>query len=113
MFWPQRGEFANSTYFLTDTDALTRLHLDSLPSLVTDFAIMSDGLEPLALSYQAKAAHEPFFNSLFDPLHRVQTVGCCEQVSSQLQELISSQRIKSRVDDDLSIILATRRSKKS
>ncbi len=109
-FWPQRGEFANSTFFLTDVDALDRLCIDTLPPRVTDFALMSDGLEPLALTYGARAVHDPFFNSLFAPLHRSSGRGHCEIVSTQLVELLASSRITSRVDDDLSIVLASRRS---
>lgn len=109
VFWPQRGEFANTTYFLTDADALERLSVDSMPSSVTDFALMSDGLEPLALGYASQAAHAPFFTALFAPLHRQTESGFDNILSAQLLELIQSPRITSRVDDDISLVLATRR----
>lgn len=49
VFWPQRGEYANTTHFLTDEDAAERLQIEQLVAKVTDVALMTDGLEPLAL----------------------------------------------------------------
>lgn len=109
VFWPQRGEFTNSTFFLTDADAMDRLLIDALPPRVTDFALMSDGLEPLALTYSTRAPHDPFFNSLFAPLHRCAASGRSEFVTGLLNDLVSSPRIYTRVDDDIALVLATRR----
>ena len=39
MFWPQRGEYANTTYFLTDTDAIERLEVDEFPGKLSDVAL--------------------------------------------------------------------------
>lgn len=109
IFWPQRGEYANTTYFLTDDDAIKRLEVESLPSGIINVALMSDGLESLALHYASKTVHEPFFNGMFRPL--VESDGAAEvaALSDSLQQFLSSDHVGSRTDDDLSIILATRR----
>jgi hypothetical protein len=109
VFWPQRGEYANTTYFLTDDDALERIQVEAFPGTVTDVALMTDGLEPLALHYASKTVHDLFFSGMFRPL--LQSDGEAEigELSESLQQFLSSERVGSRTDDDVSLILATRR----
>lgn len=109
VFWPQRGEYANTTYFLTDDGASERFQVEALPGAISDIALMSDGLEPLALHYASKTVHEPFFNGMFRPLLQFNGAGEAPQLSDSLQQFISSDQVGSRTDDDVSIILATRR----
>jgi len=113
MFWPQRGEYANTTYFLTDADALTRLQVDTFSLVVTDAALMTDGLEPLALHYATKTVHDPFFKTMFH--HVVTSPGDAEltELSSDLERFLLSDQVRSRTDDDSSLILATRRSQRT
>ncbi|MGE3424783.1 MAG: PP2C family serine/threonine-protein phosphatase [Dehalococcoidia bacterium] len=109
VFWPQRGEYANTTHFLTDEDALDQLEAEVFSAGITDLALMSDGLEPLALHYASKTVHDPFFNGMFPSL--VKAEGCAEiyALSAFLEQFLSSERVGSRTDDDVSLILATRR----
>jgi len=107
-FWPQRGEFANTTYFLTDADALDRLEIDTIRPGVTDIALMTDGLEALAIDYGRGALHTPFFKALFAPLHASKASGLDTDFSARAQALIQSPRVTSRVDDDITLIVATR-----
>lgn len=109
VFWPQRGEYANTTYFLTDDDAIERLQVETFSAAISDVALMSDGLEPLALHYASKTVHDPFFNGMFRPL--LQSDGPSEvfHLSESLQRFLSSDQVGSRTDDDVSVILATRR----
>lgn len=108
VFWPQRGEYANTTYFLTDEDALERIKIESLPHIITDIALMSDGLEPLALHYASMTVHNPFFNGMFHALHISGGSAEVSTISTSLEQFLSSERVRSRVDDDLSLILVTR-----
>lgn len=109
VFWPQRGEYANTTYFLSDEDALSRLQVEPLTGIVTDVALTTDGLEPFVLHYASQTVHEPFFHGIFGPL--VQSQGCREitPVSTALETFLVSERVARRTDDDVSIVLATRR----
>lgn len=112
VFWPQRGEYVNTTYFLTDDGALDRLEIEVLPGVVTDVALMSDGLESLALHYATMTVHDPFFAGIFRPLIKTEGSAEIQALSASLEEFLASGRIRSRTDDDMSLILATRRSHK-
>ena len=109
LFWPQRGEFANTTYFLTDDGAEDRLQVGEIAGRPADVAVLTDGLEPLALHYATRSVHQPFFNGMFQPL--VDAAGSEEigPVSTSLSAFLSSGRIRARTDDDVSFIMATRR----
>lgn len=109
MFWPQRGEFANTTYFLSDQDALARAQIDEFSTDITDVAVMSDGLEPLALHYATRTVHAPFCDGLLQPLVRSEGSAEVLPLSKDLEQFLSSDRVRSRIDDDVSIVLATRR----
>jgi Protein phosphatase 2C len=109
MFWPQRGEYANTTHFLTDEGALEQIEVELFSGIVTDIALMSDGLEPLALHYASKAVHDPFFKGVFQPLLKAEGSAEISTLSASLEQFLASERVRSRTDDDLSLILATRR----
>lgn len=109
LFWPQHGEYANTTLFLTELHALSLLQTASLPPTMTDFAMMSDGLEPLALVYATREAHQPFLAGMLAPLHAATGIGECSSLSQSLQTFLASDRVAARTDDDVSLIMATRR----
>ena len=109
IFWPQRGEFVNTTHFLTDVDALEHLQVAPRLGKVTDVALLTDGLESLALHYASKSVHKPFFYGMFRPLWDVQRDGEIHHLSTAMVRFLSSERVCSRTDDDVSLILATRR----
>ena len=67
--------------------------------------MLTDGLQPLALNYAAKAAHAPFFVPMFRPL-RVAPSGAT--VLAALRNFLDSPRVNERTDDDKTLILATR-----
>jgi hypothetical protein len=110
MFWPERGEYANTTRFLTDKDAPDHVRVAELPGSPTDVAIMTDGLQSLALHYASESVHEPFFHGMFQPLHGSSGFGEVPALSASLEQFLSSDRVRMRTDDDVSLILATRRS---
>jgi hypothetical protein len=71
---------------------------------------MTDGLQPLALHYASQSVHEPFFHGMFQPLHGSPGSAEVPALSASLEEFLSSERVRMRTDDDVSLILATRRS---
>jgi len=107
MFWPERGEYANTTRFLTDDDAPDRIRVAEFPSNPGDIAIMTDGLQSLALDYAGESVHEPFFRGMFQPLHGSSGSGELPALSVSLEDFLSSDRVRLRTDDDVSLILAT------
>ena len=64
-FWPQSGEYANSTNFITSDNFDQRLEFISTPAGFTDIALMTDGLERLALQFDTQTPHVPFFDPFF------------------------------------------------
>jgi hypothetical protein len=109
VFWPQKGEYANTTSFLTDESSLARAEIAALPDETLDVAMFSDGLEPLALHFANRTAHAPFFRTAFAPLHACKEPGESSALSQSLTNLLTSQPVRARTDDDASLILATRR----
>jgi hypothetical protein len=107
VFWPQRGEYANTTHFLTDEDAAQRLQVEAFQGKVTDVALMTDGLQALALHYASMSVHEPFFHGMFQALLDADGADEIKHLSTSLERFLSSGRVGSRTDDDVSLILAT------
>ena len=114
ILWPQRGEYANTTCFLTHADALERLQIAPRLGKVTNVALMTDGLESLALHYASTSVHGPFFFGMFQSLLNADESGVSESgeiahLSASLDRFLSSERVYSRTDDDVSLLLASRR----
>ena len=109
VFWPQKGEYANTTFFLSDERALENAAVTDLGDDVVDVALMSDGMEALALNFANREVHTPFFRSVFNPLHGAAGAGENTKLSTGLAQLLTSDAVRSRTDDDTSLVLATRR----
>jgi hypothetical protein len=107
VFWPQRGEYANVTRFLVDDDAEQIMESGLISDLVTDVALMTDGLEPLALHYESRVVHTPFFEGFARPLRGASSEGFSQELSNQLARFLVSPKVSARVDDDLTFVLAT------
>jgi hypothetical protein len=109
VIWPQKGEYANTTRFLIDPDAPSAWETAEIGSDVVDFAMMTDGLEGLALNFAARSAHDNFFEGLLAPLRGSAAQGLDALLSSGLTEFLASPRVTARADDDLTLVIATRR----
>jgi hypothetical protein len=107
IFWPQHGEYVNTTRFLTDEDAMHVLEVKPFYGTVTDIALMTDGLESLALDYASKSAYTPFFDGMFRPLSSAEKPKEIDHLSFHLETFLSSDRVRSRTDDDVTLVLAT------
>lgn len=109
VFWPQKGEYANTTFFLSDERSLERAEIQALSDDVLDVALMSDGLEQLAVQFASRKAHDPFFRSVLAPLHAESGDGESARLSQGLSTLLASAAVRQRTDDDASLVIATRR----
>jgi hypothetical protein len=107
VFWPDRGEYANTTHFITQEDSVEHLQFDSVRREIVEVALLSDGLQAIALNYREQSAHEPFFRGLFSPLRAVGE-GRCDALSQSLESFLSSSRVNEKTDDDKTLVLATR-----
>ena len=62
--WPAHGEYASSTYFVTD-DPQPNLQYNLIEGEVLEVAVFSDGIERLVLDFSKKCASEGFFAPMF------------------------------------------------
>lgn len=108
IFWPQQGEYENTTIFTTDPRALQCFYFEFDSRYVDEVALFTDGLQRLALNIASQTVHGPFFRPMFEALAG-EGNGYLEQRSRQLAAFLDSQQVNDRVDDDKTIVLATRR----
>jgi hypothetical protein len=104
-FWPQTGEYASTTFFLTGEDYQERLEFRVLGQRVDDLALFTDGLQPLALHYASRTVHAPFFDPMFDAVRRVVDT---QDLEEPLRTFLTSKPVIERTDDDKTLVLATR-----
>jgi hypothetical protein len=106
VFWPQRGYYANSTYFLVDDMLHELVQFDLVERPISEVAIFTDGIEALALKYSEQQAYLPFFQGIFPGVRR--SGGDTKKTSQALEAFLNSDRVNERTDDDKTLILATR-----
>jgi hypothetical protein len=104
IFWPEQGEYANTTFFITDEQYLDHLHILHAES-PDEIALFTDGLQNLVLSFADKKAHAGFFRPLFEALrnnHESDFSG----FSARMGRFLCRDDISARSDDDKTLILA-------
>ncbi|WP_159732629.1 PP2C family serine/threonine-protein phosphatase [Methylosinus sp. Ce-a6] len=107
--WPQRGDYANSTFFITDERAAEQMAFDLVRGSIDEIAVFTDGIESLVLHYATKTVHAPFFEKMFAPVRALETEGLDDTLSAGLERYLASPTVCERTDDDKTLILATRR----
>lgn len=105
VFWPQSGEYLNTTNFVTDADFLDKVAIRIVRDCVDEIAMFTDGIERLALRTSDRMAHGPFFRPLFEALRASQEPAA---LSQPLQLFLDSEAVNERTDDDKTLVLATR-----
>jgi hypothetical protein len=102
---PNPTEYLNETVFLTSADAVDKAQFALHAIHTSQVALLSDGLQMLALKMPESVPHAPFFN----PLLRL-TAGPITPVAAheQLIAFLQSPRVSERTDDDLTLVLASR-----
>jgi hypothetical protein len=108
VFWPQRGEYANQTFFASDDDASEQAEFAVFDRPIDEVALLTDGLQGLALRYAERAAHARFFGPVFAAV-RQEPPGESAQLTQALITFLGSDRLNERTDDDKTLVLATRR----
>ena len=111
VFWPQHGEFANSTFFVTMGEAAEVMEFTRREAAdgggVRELAMFSDGLERLVLDMRARTVHSPSLRPILGWL------GTCEppadgRASAVLAAYLDSANVNRRTDDDKTLVMATR-----
>jgi hypothetical protein len=105
-FWPDAGEYANTTDFLTDESFAERLRFATLTHPIAEVAAFTDGLQRLALNFSVRRPHLGFFQPLFRALR---ATAAPADLAEPLREFLDSDRVNQRTDDDKTLVLAVRR----
>lgn len=108
IFWPQKGEYENTTFFATDPSAQEHLDFTLFNYPIDEVALFTDGLQRLVLNFDTQEAHSRFFGPMLAPV-RLASEGHSENLSSALARYLASEAVNERTDDDKTLILATRR----
>ena len=106
--WPENGEYASTTYFVTD-DPEPRLNIARRPRTHDAFAVFSDGVGDLALSHLEQTAHPRFFDPMMYPVDRAPGSGHLVELSAKLRAYLAGPSVCERTDDDKTLILISGR----
>lgn len=100
---PDSGEYINETSFLTSPTALDSVQVNVWRQGITNIALLTDGLQMLAINMSVGLPHKPFFFPLFDFVAKAQEL---KGAKEQLVKFLRSDKITQRTDDDLTLIIA-------
>lgn len=106
--WPETGEYASTTFFVTDVPSPS-LRISRHDVSVSGLALFTDGLERLALQLAAREPFAPFLNSIIAPVAASPLLERDSALSAMLQAYLRSPAITARTDDDTTIVLAVPR----
>lgn len=96
-----RAEFLNETCFLTSSGWEDEMRVDVAPAAgLAGVAVMTDGLQLLALDMAAGAAHAGFFAPVFA------WAAGGEGSDDELAGFLASERVCARTDDDKTLVVA-------
>jgi hypothetical protein len=104
VFWPQVGEYANTTWFVTSPDVEQVLQV-TCGEPVDEVALFTDGLQMMALHFATRSVHRPFFEPLFAALRGAAQP---EDLVVPLRAFLDSPAVNERTDDDKTLVLAVR-----
>lgn len=106
--WPENGEYASSTYFVTD-DPHPRLNIARHGPQYDAFALFSDGVGDLALAQLEELAHRPFLDPMIRPVDAATDHGRLVQLSGKLSAYLAGPAVCDRTDDDKTLVLVSKR----
>jgi hypothetical protein len=104
-FWPQSGDYANTTNFITQDDLADVFEIVEKSQRIDELAAFTDGLQRLALSFASRSVYQPFFGPLFAPLRAAEHA---DELVVPLRAFLDSPLVNERTDDDKTLVLATR-----
>lgn len=102
---PAATEFVNTTHFVTSPDAPSHARIRRVDSRIDRVAVFTDGLQPLVLHSTDDRPHATFFDAVFRTLRHP---GVDPDSTAWLANMLASDMVTSRTDDDTSIAIALR-----
>jgi hypothetical protein len=108
IFWPQHGEFANTTNFVTQDGFEQALEVEIVEQSLLEIAMFSDGIERLVLDLSAKTVHSPALRPILDWLASTDAATHASDPAPGLVAFLGSSRVNERTDDDKTLVVASR-----
>ena len=105
VFWPEPSEYANATDFLTEDRFREAIQFATMSESICELAVLTDGLQRLALDFTTRQPHRAFFQPFFERL-RVETEPTT--LVEPFREFLDSARVNDRTDDDKTLVIAIR-----
>jgi hypothetical protein len=106
---PQNGQYINETFPLTLPDALEIAQYQVWQVEIQAVALLSDGLQRLALRLPSYDPHPPFFSPLFQQLSNLSSQEIADRAGQSLADFLASDRVTEHSDDDRTLVLIGRR----
>lgn len=101
---PDRGEFANQTYFLTSQNWIETLQVATINEPCIGCTLSTDGLQNILITRDDRP-YEPFFTKMFG--HTKNLIAA--QIETSLKDFLSSSLVNAKVSDDATIIIAVKK----
>ena len=101
--WPTSGEYANETTFITADAFENAFECVRWQGPVREVALLTDGLQRLALNYANRSVHAPFFAPMFQALLAAEAP---DLLGPELERFLDSPAVNERTDDDKTLVLA-------
>lgn len=101
--WPDAGAHAGETRFLTEDPPALRATVWDEP--LDALALLTDGLERVALDFATQTAHGPFFERMTAPLRALPRPGRDARLSHALGRWLGGAAVAARTDDDRTLVL--------
>lgn len=105
---PWRGEYANTTVFVTSNRAHEALSLRAVPGCLREVVLMTDGVEFLAIRQADAKPHLPFFDFITGPFRVAEAAWSEQEAREFLERFLASEAVCTRTDDDKTLIVAIR-----
>lgn len=106
--WPDHGEYASTTHFITD-DPSPAVRFATISEPIDSIVLFSDGLERLALDFANKKPFGGFFAGVTAPIFTSKARGFDRELSKKLASFLSSDGVNARTDDDKTLIISALR----
>ena len=106
VFVPQKGEYTNTTHFIVEDNFEKHLMFKIINEKIERIAMQTDGVEMISL-INLETPSLGFFNPFFACLND-EPIGYNKELSQELGEFLSSDRVNQRTNDDKTMIIITK-----
>ncbi|SCX28063.1 hypothetical protein DSM25558_4360 [Agrobacterium sp. DSM 25558] len=104
----ENGEYASTTYFLTDPGE-PKLRTSTVKESIDALFLFSDGIENQVLDAVSGQPYVNFFTPMARPFINSDLVGRNHQLSERLAAYLDSDKFAEHTDDDKTLIIAVRK----